>query len=76
MMVAAMYTFNGCLFEETRIKSVSLYFMLGTTIYRRHRLRRLIVIALLAFVAYTLLLRPVKTIREVNVYWLRDYGYE
>lgn len=66
----------GCLFEETRIKSVSLYFMLGTTIYRRDRLRRLIVIALLAFVAYTLLLRPVKTIREVNVYWLQDCGYE
>ena len=66
----------GCLFEETRIKSVSFYFMLGTTIYRRDRLRRLIVIALLAFVAYTLLLRPVKTIREVNVYWLRDCGYE
>ena len=66
----------GCLFEETRIKSVSLYFMLGTTIYRRDRLRRLIVIALRAFVAYTLLLRPVKTIREVNVYWLQDCGYE
>lgn len=43
--------------------------MLGTTIYRRDRLRRLIVIALLAFVTYALLLRPVKTIKEVNVYW-------
>ncbi|CBK20675.2 Rhodanese-like protein [Blastocystis hominis] len=48
--------------------------MLGTTIYRRDRLRRLIVIALLAFVAYTLLLRPVKSIREVNVKLGKDGG--
>ena len=57
-----------CLFEETR-KKCFIIFMLGTTIYRRDRLRRLIVIALLAFVTYALLLRPVKTIKEVNVYW-------
>ena len=50
--------------------------MLGTTIYKKDRLRRLIVIALLAFVAYTLLLRPVKTIKEVNMYMPDFYCYK